>query len=182
LLFRLFLKKPKTAKKWLINLGEYQPGDVNTKLLELGIDAKEYGLYGSLSHAAHSNLLASLSHVQEIDLGEKGMLRVVHFGSSRTAETEYFIQQCFLTLFFLLHIALQEPLAELYSQHCESDVLETWYRNVDNLRPRLVDITSEMVAKPVDEIPQVNRELQELVNKKMRFEKLKKRIGRSNQV
>jgi len=95
LLFRLFQKKPKTAQKWLMNLVEYQPGDVNAKLVELGVDAKEYSLYGPLSHAGHSNLLASLSHVQEMNLGEQGMLRTVHFGSARTAETELFIQHCF---------------------------------------------------------------------------------------
>jgi len=50
LLFRLFLQKPKTAKKWLINLAEYQPGAVNAKLLELGVHAKEYAWYGLLSH------------------------------------------------------------------------------------------------------------------------------------
>jgi len=70
LLFRLFLHKPKTARKWLINLAEYQPGAVNAKLLELGVHAKEYAWYGLLSHGGHSNLLASLSHAQEMNVGE----------------------------------------------------------------------------------------------------------------
>jgi len=176
LLFRLFLQKPKTAKKWLINLAEYQPGDVNAKLLELGVDAKEYAWYGLLSHEGHSNLLASLSHVQEMDVREQGMLRQFHFGSARTTETEYCIQQGFLMLFFLIHIALKEPLAELYYRHSKSDIFEIWYRKVDNLLPKLEELTSEITAKPVFGTSQVDHNIQELVMKKMRFEEFKRRL------
>lgn len=176
LLFRLFLQKPRTAKNWLMSLAEYQPGDVNAKLLELGVDAKEYSLYGPLSHVSHSNLLASLSHVQEMDVGKQGMLRTVHFGSARTAETEYFIQQSFLMLFILLYMALKEPLAALYYQYSESDVFGIWYGKVDDLLVKLEDLTSEMTAKPVVGTSQVNHTLQELVKKKMRLEEFKRRI------
>ena len=97
MLFRLFLKNPKLAKRWLMELKEYQPKDVNRKLSEMSIDAREYAFYGMLSHEGHSNLLASLSTVQEKEVKE-GMLRTFHFGSSRTPETLYFVQQGFLTL------------------------------------------------------------------------------------
>lgn len=181
LLFRLFLKKPKTAKNWIMSLAEYRPGDVNTKLLESGVDAKEYSLYGPLSHDAHSNLLASLSHVQEIDAGEKGMLRIAHFGSARTPETEYFVQQDFLMLFFLIHIALKEPLAELYYRHSKSDVFEVWYGKVDNLLPKLESLTAEITAKPVFGTSEVDHTIQQLVYKKMRFDEFKRRLaGDSN--
>ncbi len=177
LLFRLFLKEPETAKKWLMKLAAYQPGTVNAKLLELGVDAKEYALYGPLSHDSHSNLLASLSHVQEMDAGEQGMLRLFHFGSARTAETEYFVQQCFLMLFFLLHIALKEPLATLYYQYSKSGVFSIWYGKVDNLRPKLVELGFEITEKPVFGTSQVDHIIQELVNKKMRFEEFKRRVA-----
>lgn len=181
LLFRLFLKKQKTAKKWLMSLAEYQPGDINAKLAELGVDAKEYALYGTLSHVVHSNLLASLSHVQETSVEEQGMLRTVHFGSTRTAEAEYFVQQYFLMLFFLLHIALKEPLAEFYHQHSESDVFEIWYGKVDALLPKLEDLTSESTVKPWDKTSQVDHTILELVKKKMRFDKFKRNVaGESN--
>lgn len=176
LLFRLFLQKPKTAKKWLINLAEYQPGAVNAKLLELGVDAKEYALYGLLSHEGHSNLLASLSHVQEMDVGEQGMLRQFHFGSARTIETEFFIQQDFLMLFFLLHIALKEPLAELYYGCSESDVFSRWYAKVDDLQPKLVELGSEITEKPAFGTSEVDHTIQELVSKKMRFEEFKRKV------
>ena len=176
LLFRLFLQKPKTAKKWLINLAEYQPGDVYVKLLELGVDAKEYSLYGPLSHEGHSNLLASLSHVQEKEV-EQGMLCTVHFGSARTPETEYFVQQNFLMLLFLIHIALKEPLAELYYRHSKSDVFEVWYRKVDNLIPRLESLTDEITAKPAFGTSKVDPNIQELVMKKMRIEEFKRRLA-----
>lgn len=176
LLFRLFLQKPKTAKKWLMSLAEYQPGDVNAKLSESGVDAKEYPLYGPLSHEGHSNLLASLSHVQEMDVGEQGMLRVFHFGSTRTAEAEYSIQHGFLTLFFLFYLALMEPLAELYHRHSESDVFEVWYGKIDILRPKLVELGSEITEKTIDGMSEVNHDIQELVKKKMRFEEFKRRV------
>jgi len=174
LLFRLFLQKPKTAKKWLMNLAEYQPGDVNAKLLELGVHAKEYAWYGLLSHGGHSNLLASLSHTQEMDVGEQGMLRQFHFGSARTAETEHCIQLGFLMLFSLLHIALNEPLAELYYGRAESDVFSRWCAKVGALKPKLLDLFSEITEKPAFGTSKVDHALQELTDKRMRFEEFKR--------
>lgn len=177
MLLRLFLQKPRAAKKWLMSLAEYQPGDVNAKLLKLGIDAKEYSLYGPLSHESHSNLVASLSHVQEIDVGEQGMLRLFHFGSARTPETEYSVQEGFLMLFFLLHMALKEPLAALYYEYSESDVYGIWGGKVDNVLAKLEDLSAEMTVEPGGERGQVNQRLQEIVNKKMRVEEFKRRVA-----
>jgi hypothetical protein len=174
MLFRLFLQKPKVAKRWLINLAEYQPKDVNAKLLELGIRAKEYAWYGLLSHGGHANLLASLSHTQEMDVGEQGMLRQFHFGSARTPETEHSIQLGFLMLFSLLHIALNEPLAELYYGHSESDVFSRWCAKVNDLKPKLIELFSEITEKPAFDTSKVDHALQELINKKMRFEDFKR--------
>lgn len=174
LLFRLFLRKPKTAKKWLMNLAEYQPGDVNAKLLELGVHAKEYAWYGLLSHGGHSNLLASLSHAQEMDVGEQGMLRQFHFGSTRTAETEHSIQLGFLMLFSLLHIALNEPLAELYYGRAESDVFSKWCAKVGDLKPKLLELFSEITEKPTFGTSKIDHALQELTEKRMRFEEFKR--------
>lgn len=176
LLFRLFLQKPKTTKKWLMSLTEYQPGNVYAELSKSGIDAKEYSFYGPLSHEGHSNLLASLSHVQEMDVGEQGMLRVFHFGSTRTKESEYFIQHGFLMLFFLLYLALMEPLAELYYRYSESDVFELWYRKIDLLRPKLVELGSEVTWKTIGGMSEVDHNILELVKKKMRFEEFKRRV------
>ena len=169
MLFRLFLRKPKTAKKWLINLAEYQPGDVNAKLLELGVHAKEYAWYGLLSHQGHSNLLASLSHTQETDVGEQGMLRQFHFGSARTPETERFIQWGFLMLFSLLHIALNEPLAELYYWRSESDVFSRWGAKVNDIKPKLLELFSEVTEKPASGTSKADHALWELTKKKLRL-------------
>jgi len=174
LVFRLFLRKPKTGKKWLMNLAEYQPGDVNAKLLELGVHAKEYAWYGLLSHVGHSNLLASLSHTQEMDVGEQGMLRQFHFGSARTAETERFIQWGFLTLFFLLYVALNEPLAELYYERSESDVFSRWCAKINDLKPKLLELFSEVAEKPASGTSKVDHALQELTEKKLRLEEFKR--------
>jgi len=174
LLFRLFLRKPKRAKRWLMNLKEYQPKYVNAELLKLGVHAKEYAWYGPLSHGGHANLLASLSHTQEMDVGEQGMLRQFHFGSARTAETERFIQFGFLMLFSLLFIALNEPLAELYYGRSESDVFSRWCTKVNDLKPKLLELFSEITEKPAFGTSKVDQALQELTDKKMRFEEFKR--------
>ncbi len=180
LLFRLFLRNPNTAKKWLLSSAEYKPGNVNAKLLEMGVKAKEYSLYGVLSHGGHANLLASLSHVEEIDDGEQGMIRQAHFGSARNRETEYFVQQYFLILFFLIHFALKEPLAELYYRHSEPNVFEVWYRKVYNLVPKLEDLISEVTKNSVIGTSEVKKTIEKLVFKKMRFEEFKGGIAGDN--
>jgi hypothetical protein len=174
MLFRLFLRKPKMAKKWLINLAEYQPKDVNAKLLELGVHAKEYAWYGLLSHQGHSNLLASLSHTQETDVGEQGMLCQFHFGSARTAETEHCIQLGFLMLFSLLHIALNEPLAELYYGRSESDVFSRWGAKVGDLKPKLLELFSEITEKPASGTSKADHALWERTKKKLRLEEFER--------
>ncbi len=171
MLFRLFIRNPKRAKKWLISLTEYQPGSINAMLLELGIEAKEYSLYGVLSHMGHSNLLASLSHIQELDAGEKGVLHVAHFGSARTNETLYFIHQGFILIFYLLFVALHEPLAELCQQYLGTDDFTTWSQKVDDLTPNLIDITAETTFKLTEGTPQVDPMLRELIFNKMRIKR-----------
>ena len=178
MLFRLFLKNPELAKRWLMELKEYQPGDVNTKLLEMSIHAREYAFYGLLSHEGHSNLLASLSSVQEKEVKE-GMLRTFHFGSSRTPETIFFVQQGFLTLFFLLHISLIEPLAEFYSQHSDTDSFTTWAKKVNSLFPKLEGFVAEYATKSIAEKAQIDQHLYKLVEKKMRLEEFKIRLSGS---
>jgi len=174
LLFRLFLRIPKRAKKWLINLAEYKPRAVNAKLLELGVHAKEYAWYGILSHGGHSNLLASLSHTQEMHVEEQGTLRQFHFGSARTPETQRFIQWNFLPLFHLLHIALNEPLAELYCGRSESVVFSRWCARIADLKPKLVELLSEIAEGPASGTSEVDHTLQKLTDRKMRFEEFRR--------
>ena len=152
-----------------MDLAEYQPGNVNAKLLALGIRAKEYAWYGLLSHQGHSNLLASLSHSQETNVGEQGMLRQFHFGSARTAETELLIQVGFLMLFSLLNIALNEPLAELYYGRSESGVASRWGARVRDLKPELVELFSAVADRPVSNTSEATHALMELTNKKLRL-------------
>jgi len=178
MLFRLFLKNPELAKRWLMELKEYQPGDVNTKLLEMGIHAREYAFYGMLSHEGHSNLLASLSSVQEKEVKE-GMLRTFHFGSSRTPETVFFVQHGFLTLFFLLHISLIEPLAEYYSQHSDTNSFKIWAEKVNSLFPKLEALVTEINPKRGEGASQVDPHILDLVAKKMRLKEFKTRLSGS---
>jgi hypothetical protein len=169
MLFRLFLRKPKTAKKWLMNLAEYHPKAANANLLELGVLAKEYAWYGVLSHQGHSNLLASLSHTEETDVGEQGMLLQFHFGSARTPETEYLIQVGFLMLFSLLYIALNEPLAELYYRRSESDVFSRWGAKVGELKPKMLELFSEVTERPASGTSKDGHVLWERTKKKLRL-------------
>jgi hypothetical protein len=172
MLFRLFLRNPELAKRWLMDLKEYQLKNVNAMLLKMNIDAREYAFYGLLSHEGHSNLLASLSNVQE----EEGMRRTFHFGSSRTTETIYFVQQGFLMLFFLLHISLIEPLAEFYSQHSDTDSFTIWAKKVNSLFPKLEEFVAEYATKRIAEKSQIDQHLYKLVEKKMRLKEFKTRL------
>jgi len=178
MLFRLFLKNPEIAKRWLMALKEYRLGDVDAKLLEMSVGAREYAFYGILSHEGHSNLLASISNVQEEEVKE-GMRRTFHFGSSRTLETIFFVQQGFLTLFFLLHISLIEPFAEFYSQHSDTDSFAIWATKVDNLFPKLEEFVAEITKKKSEGETQVDKHIYELVKKKMRVEEFKIRLSGS---
>jgi hypothetical protein len=179
MLFRLFLRNPEVAKRWLMQLKEYQLGDVNTKLTEMGIEAREYTFYGMLSHAGHSNLLASLSSVQEEEVKE-GMLRTFHCGSSRTPETVYFVQHDFIILFFLLHLSLVEPLAEYYFQHSDTEGFSMWAEKVNSLLPKLVELSHEGATTTIAGKEQLNQKLYELVVEKMRLDELKIRLSGSD--
>ena len=178
MLFRLFLKNPEFAKRWLMEAREYHLRDVNAMLLEMSVDAREYAFYGLLSHGGHSNLLASLSSVQEEEVTE-GMLRTYHFGSSRTPETLFFVQQGFIMMFFLLHISLIEPLAEYYSQYVDTDSFTTWAKKVNNLFPKLEALVAEIHTKNSKEEVQVDQHIYKLVEKKMRVKEFKLRLSGS---
>lgn len=179
MLFRLFLRTPELAERWLMKLKQYQPRDVNTKLIEMGIKAREYAFYGMLSHEGHSNLLASLSSVQEGEVKD-GMARAFHCGSSRTRETVYFVQHGFLMLFFLLHISLIEPLAECYSHHSDRDSFSIWAEKVNGIIPKFVELAGEYAKITIAEEAQYDQELHELIEKKMRFEEIKIRLSGSD--
>ena len=178
MLFRLFLKTPELAERWLMKFKEYQLGDVNAKLLEMEVHAIEYAYYGPLSHEGHSNLLASISNVQEEEVKE-GMRRTFHCGSSRTPETLYFVQYGFLILFVLLYISLIGPLAECYSQHSDTDSFLIWAEKVNSLSPKIVELTHEYAKKTIAEKAQYDQELHELIEKKMRFEEMKIKLSGS---
>jgi hypothetical protein len=169
MLFRLFLRESKMAKRWLMNLAEYHPRDIDASLRKLGILAKEYAWYGLLSHQGHSNLLGSLSHTQETNVGEQGMLYEFHFGGARTPETEYLIQVGFLVLFSVLSIALNEPLAELYYGHSGSDVFGRWGAKVAQLKPKLLELFSEIAERPTSGTSQADHALLERTKKRLRL-------------
>ncbi len=175
MLFRLFLKNPKLAKRWLMESKEYQLGDVDAKLSQMGINAREYAFYGMLSHEGHTNLLASLSHVQEKEI-KGGMLRAYHFGSTRTPEAIFSVQQNFLTLFFLLHISLIEPLAEFYYQHSDKDSFSVWAQKVTDLFPKIEALVAEVNTKSGKKGVQVDKHILELIDKKMRLKEFKIRL------
>ncbi|MFC2018677.1 hypothetical protein ACFLU4_01805 [Chloroflexota bacterium] len=172
MLFRLFLKNSEIAERWLMKLKEYQLGDVNTKLIEIGVKAREYAFYGMLSHEGHSNLLASISSVQEEEVKE-GMLRTFHCGSSRTPETVFFVQHGFLMLFFLLYISLVEPLAECYSQHSDASSFSIWAEKVNSMSLKFVELAREYAKKSIAEKAQFDTGLYKLTEKKMRWKEVK---------
>lgn len=176
MLLRLFLREDSLSKRWIMGLTEYQPGSVNAILSEMGITAKEYALYGILSHQGHSNLLGSISNIQEDEV-EKGVRRTFHFGSSRTQSTLVFIQHSFRVLFYLFHLLLTEPLSEYYSQHSAPDIYSVWAKKVVKLIPELEALTREGIREDGGEMSEVDKHILELVSRRMKLNKSKQRIS-----
>ncbi len=174
LLFRLFLKKPERAKKWIISLSEYHPINAYNQLKNLNINAKEYAMYGQLSHEGHTNLLAALSHTQEQYIEGKGTLRTIHFGSAQTPESKFFITDSFQTLFTLFFFALAEPLADCYYHNTEESSFVLWHQKLEDIRQRIVDLTNEYIDKPNFGTSKVTPELQDLISRKIRFKDFKR--------
>ncbi len=173
MLFRLFLNKAKLAKRWITGLAEFQPGDVNDKLLGMGVNAREYAFYGIFSHEGHANFLASIANVQEEEV-EEGMRRTFHFGSSRLPSTVFFVQHNFLDLFFLLHLLLIEPLSEYYYKHSDADMYMAWAGKVDRLTPQIVALAAETSMKRIEGKPEIDKQIMEQIEKRMRLWKFKK--------
>lgn len=132
MLIRLFNADHKRAIRWMTRLAEYSPGDANKRLRELGIAAPEYALYGSLSSLGHANLLGSLTHVEEVDLGDRNVIRVYHFGGFGNPKwISLHLQWALIHMFF----ALAEPLAQVYWSYLPNR--HDWYEDVMALIPRL---------------------------------------------
>ena len=89
----------------------------------------------------------------------------------------YFVQHGFLTLFPLLHISLIEPLAEYYSEHSDTESFSIWAEKVNNLIPKLVDLLSEHAKKTIAGKAEIDKELYELVEKKMRLKEFRVRFS-----
>ncbi len=179
MLFRLFLNNAGLAKRWMMHSVEFQPGDVNAKLLGIGVNAREYAFYGLLSHEGHANFLASISNVQE-EVVEEGMRHTFHFGSSRTPWTIFFVQYGFLDLFFLLHLLLVEPLAEYYFQHSDTVVYMSWANKVDKIVAELEDLTIEVNKRSSENELDIEKYIVELIEKKMRLKEFKKILFGNN--
>ena len=102
-----------------------------------------------LSELSHANLLGSVSRVQEIDLGDKKLLRKYHFGGYRN---ERWLALQFKTLLVLMLIALTTVLPPAYVPHMED--AEGWWQRVQRLPERLrelgVDIAVEPTSAPLE--------------------------------
>jgi len=141
MLIRLFNAEAKRALRWVSRLAEYSPGQVKKRLDELKIDAPEYALYSPLSRLSHANLLGSLTHVQEVNLGDRNLLRTYHFGGFRNDKWIGRELQ-----FALIHMifALVGPLGQTYWLHLPDP--HGWYEDVMALMPRLQKCGADIEA------------------------------------
>jgi len=75
---------------------------------------------------------------------------------------------------------LNEPLAELYYGRSESDVFNRWCAKVDDLKPKLLELFSEVTEKPASGTSEVGNALWERTKKKLRladFERVLTELG-----
>ena len=141
MLMRLTEHKPELAKRWITNLAEYSPGNVNTELKKLKIEAPEYTLYPMLSQRSHSNLLASITRVEEETLSNGNIYLKFHFGGYTNLKL---IAQDFLLLLILEFLALTGPLARIYASFVED--YKKWWDSVMAFLPELEELGAEITV------------------------------------
>lgn len=128
LLMKLFGIDSKLATRWVTDLKEYHASNVIAMLKKHGIDLPLNDLYITFSQLGHTNLLASVHVVEEVELGENQLLRTYHFGGMRS---EGFIELQLRNLLVLSMIALVSVLAEPY--HKIDPEFERWWEEVRSL-------------------------------------------------
>lgn len=170
---RLFLHNTKAAKKWVGNLAQYSAGDVVSRLGQLGIVAPEYALYGTLSHLAHTNLLCSLTHVDEVDVGQSGVARTFHFGGAKGEQTEVISQAYFCLMFMLMTVALAGPLARIRHRHLPG--FDDWLNRLKAVSSVAEEITAEIASK-LRRNP-TRPAWDALVERRMKLDELTSRVG-----
>jgi hypothetical protein len=141
MLVRLFNVDDKRAIRWMKRPAQYSPGDAHKRLRELNTDAPEYGFYGSLSTLSHANLLGSLTHVEEVDLGDRNVIRRYHFGGFGNLKwISLHLQWALIHMLF----ALSDPLAQVYWPYLPNP--HDWYEDVMALIPRLQNCGANIQA------------------------------------
>ena len=131
-LIRLFDADGELALRWVTKLAEYHPNDVRRRLEELDVDAPEFAFYGFMSTLSHANVLGSVTHVQERDVGNQTLLRTYHFGGYAN---EKWIGMQLQALLIQMLFALAGPLTQIYKQYVPN--IQEWHDKVVALVPRL---------------------------------------------
>lgn len=164
MLMRLFEHKPELAKRWVTNLAEYSPKNVNAELKKLGIEPPEHKFYPMLSQISHTNLLASVTRVEETDLNNGSTYFKFHLGGYTNTQI---ISQYFLLLLILMFLALGGPLARIYASLVKD--YRKWWDSVMSLIPDLEGLGAEI---EVADEKVVDSKIYNLVSKKIRIKSI----------
>lgn len=169
LLVRLFLIEPQAARNWVGKFAQYEAGTISTTLKDKGIDALEYSFYGLFSDLSHANVPASLSNVEEEEIGGGSSVfrRYYYFGGCGTRQGEEFAQAYFVFLFFLMCLALAEPLAQVYARFSARP--DSWLERVQEVYPRIGILASEIDKKWTRPGLDVPDRTDKLLDTKVRF-------------
>jgi hypothetical protein len=162
MLFRLFGKDSKRAKRWMKNLKEYRPSDVKKRLDELKIDCPEYAFYGMLSQLTHVNLLSVVSHVTDKRLSENLILETYHFGGINNPT---WIGLVFNNLFIFIFMALMTVLPPVYLPSMKNP--QEWWDKVVGLKAKLGGFVEGI------EFEEPENEEEKMVFKKLGMAKIK---------
>jgi hypothetical protein len=150
MLCRLFAVDPTSAIRWLSHLKEYSPGTVNARLLDLGVAAPEYAMYGWLSGRSHANLAGSIAAISETDHG--GGLISTHWGVGGF-DHPIFIRLMLFQLCLYQLFAMVAPLSMLFSPHLAQDA-DAWkaafHEAIERLRKLVPEVDGEPIVRSRD--------------------------------
>ncbi len=162
MLFRLFDKDSKRAKRWMTNLKEYHPSDVKKRLDELEIECPEYAFYGMLSQLTHVNLLSVVTHITDKRLSNNLILETYHFGGINNPT---WIGLVFNNLFIFIFISLISVLPPVYLPSMKNP--QEWWDKVVGLKAKLGGFVEGL------EFEEPENEEERMVFKKLGMAKIK---------
>ena len=163
----LFANIPEYGARWIKKLVEYEPGDVRSKLKEMGIEFPFLEVYYAiLSQMSHPNHLSSVQPLVEREVPE-GLQRTFNFGGLANYLA---IQQAYRVVILLAFTVLDLILWQIYLPSWEG--AREWHDRINHLVPKLQDLESGQTPSESNTPDIEQQHIDELIKKKFKIWKI----------